>query len=111
MEIEDRDIEMIEDYLLGRLSREDKEAIEQRMEKDSAFAEEVDFMRSLIAASREKGEERVEQLREEMGLEKEDDQREPQQKEKPEAQNQLFPRILIIVIAATLLTTILLIVL
>jgi anti-sigma-K factor RskA len=111
MEIEDRDIEMIEDYLLGRLSREDKEAIEQRMEKNSAFAEEVDFMRSLIAASREKGEERVEQLREEMGLEKEDDQREPQQKEKPEAQNQLFPRILIIVIAATLLTAILLIVL
>ena len=116
MEIENKDIERIEDYLLGKLSQEDEKAIEQRMKEDSAFAEEVDFMRSLIMASREKGEERVEEMRKEMGLGEEDHERNSQERE-PQQKNQrltrilLHPRLLIIVIAATILTAILLIVL
>ena len=116
MEIENKDIERIEDYLLGKLSQEDEKAIEQRMNQDSAFSEEVDFMRGLIMASREKGEERVEEMRKDMGLDQEDHERyprerEPQQKKERLTGILLHPRLLIIVIAATILTAILLIVL
>jgi anti-sigma-K factor RskA len=116
MELADKDIERIEDYLLGKLSHKDKEAIEQRMKEDSEFAEEVDFMRSLIAASREKGEDRFEDLKKEMGLGEVDSERNPhereaQQKKQPYQRRVLHPRLLIIVIAATILTAILLIVL
>lgn len=57
MSIEDKDIELIDRYLLGEATSEEKKAVEQRLKKDQEFAEEVDFVRSVILATREKGEE------------------------------------------------------
>ena len=116
MELKDKDIEKIENYLLGKLSQEEQKAIEKRIKEDPAFAEEVDFMRSLIMASREKGEERIEELRKEMGLgeqayETSHQEEEPEQKKQPTTSPRLQPRMLIILVAAVILTILLLLVL
>lgn len=122
MELEDKDIERIEDYLLGKLSRKDKEAIEQRIEKNPAFAEEVDFMRSLIMASREKGEEKFEELRKKTGREDEGENErykerrkqpagQPQPKRKHSDRRRTQIRILLIGVVALIVSAILLIVL
>ena len=57
MSLEDKDIELIERYLLGEATSEEKNAVEQRLKRDQEFAEEVDFVRRVILATREKGEE------------------------------------------------------
>jgi len=119
MELKDKDIEKIEDYLLGKLPREEEQALEQRMKNDPEFAGEVDFMRSLIMASQEKGEEKFEELREEMGLEEENPESnkegwkqqagEPQPNIQPSARRPRHLRILLILIAVLIITAILLI--
>ncbi len=59
MALTDRELDQIEHYLLGELTREEKEKVEERIKNDPEFAEEVEFMRDVIIATREKGKEEV----------------------------------------------------
>jgi len=62
MALTDQDIEQIEQYLLGELTREEKGQVEERIKNDPEFAEEVEFMRDVILATREKGKEEIDQF-------------------------------------------------
>ena len=62
MALNDQDIEKIEQYLLGELTREEKGQVEERIKNDPEFAEEVEFMRDVIIATQEKGKEEVDQI-------------------------------------------------
>jgi anti-sigma-K factor RskA len=62
MALNDQDIEKIEQYLLGELTREEKGQVEERIKNNSEFAEEVEFMRDVIIATQEKGKEEVDQI-------------------------------------------------
>jgi len=62
MALTDKDIEQIEEYLLGNLTQEKAKQVEERTKNDSEFAEEVDFMRDVILATQEKGKEELEKI-------------------------------------------------
>lgn len=53
--INERDIELIEKYLFGKLSEEEKYAFDKRIETDKEFVNELDFMRDLKISSSELG--------------------------------------------------------
>jgi hypothetical protein len=55
MSLSEKDLELIENYLLGDLSAAENEKVEKRMEEDKEFAEEVEFMRNTMQASRLEG--------------------------------------------------------
>ena len=57
--INEQDIELIEKYLFGKLSEQEKAAFEQRLKNDMELAEEVDFMRDLKISSSEFGREEL----------------------------------------------------
>lgn len=53
--INEQDIELIEKYLFGKCSEQEKAAFELRLKNDKEFADEVDFMRDLKISSSEFG--------------------------------------------------------
>ena len=55
MNLSDQDIEQIERYLLGELTDEEETTVEQRINTDPVFADEVSFMRDIINVSRQEG--------------------------------------------------------
>lgn len=57
--INEQDIELIEKYLFGKLSEQEKTAFEQRLKNDKEFANEVNFMSDLKISSREFGREEL----------------------------------------------------
>ncbi|MBS3777212.1 MAG: hypothetical protein KGY70_18595 [Bacteroidales bacterium] len=74
MALSDKDTELIEEYLLGKLKKEETKKVEERIQSDSEFAEEVTFMRDLISATQEKGREMLEEI---LGEEKGQDETPP----------------------------------
>jgi|GEM_PF-1644026 len=52
MALTEKDIERIEQYLLGELNRKEEKEIEERMVFDTEFADEVTFMRNVVSASK-----------------------------------------------------------
>jgi len=74
MALSDRDTELIEEYLLGKLNNEEAKKVEERIQSDTDFAEEVTFMRDLISATQEKGRETLEEI---LGKEKGQDETPP----------------------------------
>jgi len=55
MALSEKDIELIERYLLGELGEKEAEIIDQRIKTDKKFAEEVNFMKDIIGASKKEG--------------------------------------------------------
>jgi len=55
MSLSEKDLEQIEKYLLDELNNAEKEKIEKRIKEEKEFAEEVDFMRDAMQASRLEG--------------------------------------------------------
>lgn len=55
MNLSDQDIEQIERYLLGELTDEEEKTVEQRINTDPEFADEVSFMRDIINVSKQEG--------------------------------------------------------
>ena len=53
MALTEKDIERIEQYLLGELNRKEEKQIEERMVFDTEFADEVTFMRHVVNASKD----------------------------------------------------------
>ena len=53
--INEQDIALIEKYLFGKCSEEEKTAFEQHLKNNKEFADEVNFMRDLKISSREFG--------------------------------------------------------
>lgn len=55
MSLSDKDLEQIENYLLGELTEAEKEKVEQRMKEEKEFAGEVDFMRDVMQTAKQEG--------------------------------------------------------
>ena len=55
MTISEKDIEIIERYLMGELGEKELELFEQRIKTDKEFADEVFFIEDVINASKEEG--------------------------------------------------------
>ncbi len=55
MAISEKDIEIIERYLLGECEEKEVDAINQRIEIDKEFADEIRFMKAVINGSKEEG--------------------------------------------------------
>ncbi|MFW5944498.1 MAG: hypothetical protein ACOCTU_04500 [Bacteroidota bacterium] len=79
MALTDKDIEQIEDYLLGKITDEAKRQIEERIKTDPDFAEEVEFMRDVILATRGKGREETDKI-----LKETQQEARPEEEGKPE---------------------------
>ena len=53
--IQEKDIELVENYFFGKLTEQEKIAFEQRIKTDKLFAEEVDFIHDLKISANELG--------------------------------------------------------
>lgn len=67
MALTEKDTELVEQYLLGKLTREEAKQVEKRMKYDSEFAEEIYFMRDVILAVQEKGREELSEIMKDNG--------------------------------------------
>jgi tetratricopeptide (TPR) repeat protein len=93
--MKDEDIDLIERYLLGQATEKEEKSVKERMAVDQEFAEDIEFMRSVILAAREKGEETFrESLREVEGslTEKLEGQAEKEMEQEKEKKVPLFRR-------------------
>lgn len=59
MAISDKDIELIERYLLEEATTEEKEEVDRRMHEEPAFSEQVQFMRGVVKAAEDAGKEQL----------------------------------------------------
>ena len=59
MAISDKDIELIERYLLEEATTEEKEEVDRRIHEEPAFSEQVQFMRGVVRAAENAGKEQL----------------------------------------------------
>ena len=88
MALTEKDTELIEEYLLGKLNSEEVKKVEERIKHDAEFAEEVTFMSDVILATREKGREELEKILSDAGNE---DITNPEEQSKQEKEREAGP--------------------